>query len=761
MQDVIIIGAGPAGSSCAKKIAEEGYDVIVYDRRTEIGSPKRCGEGLEKKAENLIGRIPSRCVAQKIKGARIYAPNGKYLEAVVEGGGYVLERKVFDKWLANEAVKIGVNLQANTYIKKIEKINGGIKVKGEFLGEKFEESARIVVTAVGAESPLPKQAGVDTTCRLNLVDTCLQYEMAGVKSDPEFIHIYLGNEIALRGYCLTPDTEIFAKNTVKPINDIKIGEEVLTKDGWVQVSGVSERDYSGKVIRITPFMLNNEVGLTADHLIMIWNKKDGFGWKRAEDVEKSKRGSHRDGDYLVFPIPKEDPIKHIDLTRYYKGIIKDGKIYPIGRNQFGTTFPYKHGLPIKLKLTEELMELFGYFVSEGNVNSNGIIISNTNLEIVDRIKVFGEKSFNFKASVWQQKENRDNVCFQVHFASKILKQLFSSLFGVGCRNKKLPSSFIGLNVNLKKAFIVGLFRGDGSKEKSTENYDILNYTTTSKTLVYDLWLLLASIGIIAAIGRNKKKNAWRLRIRGKQIEAIDMFGKSNTGNRGNRGFFIKDDKIILGIRDMKRVEYKGKVYDIESGGTFCPFFIVHNCWIFPKGNKTANVGVGVVPHEKTPKFYLNKFIKENKELNITSILEVNGGTVPVGGFLKNMVSDNFVVCGEAAHHVNPIHGGGIKEAIVSGQIAAGVIIDCLKRNDLSKKALSKFNERWWKERGKKLEKVEKAREIVEKMTDEHFNMLADLLKPEDVIELSKGNLMSIGKVLVKNPKLIRFMKLIK
>ena len=40
MIDVIIIGAGPAGTSCAKKLAENGFSVKVFDKRAEIGAPK-------------------------------------------------------------------------------------------------------------------------------------------------------------------------------------------------------------------------------------------------------------------------------------------------------------------------------------------------------------------------------------------------------------------------------------------------------------------------------------------------------------------------------------------------------------------------------------------------------------------------------------------------------------------------------------------------------------------------------------------------
>jgi hypothetical protein len=139
MNDVIIIGAGPAGTCCAKKLAENGFSVKVFDRRQEIGSPKRCAEGVNVNVQDTIGKIPDRCIAQNIKGARIYAPNGRYLQILLSYGGFVLERKIFDKWLAEEAVKAGAEIQANTFISGLIKNNGYFSgVKGEFLGDEFE-----------------------------------------------------------------------------------------------------------------------------------------------------------------------------------------------------------------------------------------------------------------------------------------------------------------------------------------------------------------------------------------------------------------------------------------------------------------------------------------------------------------------------------------------------------------------------------------------------------------------------------------------
>src|SRR5512136_1766635 len=134
MIDVVIIGAGPAGTCAAKRLAENGFSVKVYDKRAEIGSPKRCGEGLSEASQNFVGKIPERCIAQRMKGARLYAPNGRYLDAILTEGGFILERKVFDKWLAEEAVKAGAYVQANSFVSELIKDDRGFYtgVKGDF-----------------------------------------------------------------------------------------------------------------------------------------------------------------------------------------------------------------------------------------------------------------------------------------------------------------------------------------------------------------------------------------------------------------------------------------------------------------------------------------------------------------------------------------------------------------------------------------------------------------------------------------------------
>ncbi len=180
-------------------------------------------------------------------------------------------------------------------------------------------------------------------------------------------------------------------------------------------------------------------------------------------------------------------------------------------------------------------------------------------------------------------------------------------------------------------------------------------------------------------------------------------------------------------------------------------------WVFPKGEDVANVGIGVAMCEKSARYYLDKFIEKNSHIfKNSSIIEVNSGGIPVGGFLKNMVMNGFMVVGDAAHQVNPIHGGGIKEATIAGRIAGDIISKGMQKNDVSEKVLSEYNKIWWKERGKALVRVQKLREVFEKLTDEDLNMLQKTLTGDDLFEFSRGGrLGKLARILMKKPSLLK------
>lgn len=201
--DAIVIGCGPAGSVFARDAAKAGMRVIALDKRQEIGSPVRCGEGLGLHYEHITGKIPAGCVSAKANGMRVYTPNGKCFEIRDKGTkGYVLERKVFDKWLASQAVEEGAWVTPNASVldySPARAFKGVSEVSVKHDGVLVKLKAPLVVSAEGMEALVARQAGFPTAIALNDVDTCYEYELAGIDCG-DTIDLYLGREVAPRGY---------------------------------------------------------------------------------------------------------------------------------------------------------------------------------------------------------------------------------------------------------------------------------------------------------------------------------------------------------------------------------------------------------------------------------------------------------------------------------------------------------------------------------------------------------------------------------
>jgi digeranylgeranylglycerophospholipid reductase len=196
--DVVVAGAGPAGSMTAKWAAKSGAKVLLLEKRQEIGSPVRCGEGMSKDWLPEVGITPSsRWINVEVEGARIFSPAEKVFEINEKHAGnevgYVVERDSFDKQLAIDAANAGAELLLKTSVVGLLKEDGRIVgVKAKQFGEEFEIRAPITVGADGFESQIGRWAGLPTNLQLRDMDSCLQYRMTNVDCDARYCDFYLG-----------------------------------------------------------------------------------------------------------------------------------------------------------------------------------------------------------------------------------------------------------------------------------------------------------------------------------------------------------------------------------------------------------------------------------------------------------------------------------------------------------------------------------------------------------------------------------------
>jgi len=187
--DVIVVGAGPAGSSAAKAAAERGAKTIVLERHQSIGVPVRCTGLVHASSftESIMATIPEQIILQRHKCRHFYAPSGKLLkeDPWAGPGECAVERDEFDRELARQAIRAGATIVLNTNVEGLLKENG--RIKGVVTNSRTmpQVLGKIVIGAGGVRS---RRMGITKQEEMNIPDETfwsgVYFEVAGVK-DPQ------------------------------------------------------------------------------------------------------------------------------------------------------------------------------------------------------------------------------------------------------------------------------------------------------------------------------------------------------------------------------------------------------------------------------------------------------------------------------------------------------------------------------------------------------------------------------------------------
>jgi len=197
--DIVVVGGGPCGSYSALTASKLGAEVTVCEEHEAIGAPKHCSGHLNIASLNRLGlRTPLDAVENEIRGAVFHSPLGK--EFVLRCRApvtFVVNRELFDKHLAEQAAKSGVNYLLNSRVKSLLVDSGFAKgVCIEKNGNKEVLKADIVIDAEGCSSALLKKSGL-RGLKSSLVVRGIQAEVDGLEGAYEdMVEMYLGRKIA-------------------------------------------------------------------------------------------------------------------------------------------------------------------------------------------------------------------------------------------------------------------------------------------------------------------------------------------------------------------------------------------------------------------------------------------------------------------------------------------------------------------------------------------------------------------------------------
>ena len=196
MYDVIVVGAGPAGSTAAKVLAEKGLHVLLVERH-KLPRYKSCSGVLIQKTMDLVRRyfgedVPLSATCTPVENRGMIFTDDKGQEFRFEQGGLNVWRSFFDNWLTEQAVASGAEVRDSTSAISCEEQADSITVK--LCGEStYTETARYVIDCEGVTGVLKRKLLGNNK---DFITTFQTFNRGTIELDPHYFYAYLQPELS-------------------------------------------------------------------------------------------------------------------------------------------------------------------------------------------------------------------------------------------------------------------------------------------------------------------------------------------------------------------------------------------------------------------------------------------------------------------------------------------------------------------------------------------------------------------------------------
>lgn len=194
--DIIIVGAGPAGSAAALTAAEQGASVLLLEEHEKIGVPVQCAEALPRSTIKDYLDIKPEWICQSISGSIVRAPDGDEFKIEYPHVGWILDRTQFDPGLAQMAKDKGATVK--TRAKAIGIQDNAVIVREDHTQKIY--TFKFLIGADGIASRVGRWMGIDTRLGPHRIEVCAAYILDGINVDQQYARLIFGHEYAPGGY---------------------------------------------------------------------------------------------------------------------------------------------------------------------------------------------------------------------------------------------------------------------------------------------------------------------------------------------------------------------------------------------------------------------------------------------------------------------------------------------------------------------------------------------------------------------------------
>ncbi|HEV3361602.1 MAG TPA: PHP domain-containing protein, partial [Pseudonocardiaceae bacterium] len=384
--------------------------------------------------------------------------------------------------------------------------------------------------------------------------------------------------------CLLPGQEIMTRGGMKRIEDIRVGDKVLTHRGRfrpvVEVMRNAHRGdiygikLSGRYSRIT--------WMTGEHPVLIRHRDGTRSWVEAKEIAGGRpgTGTRQEATYwnswVCLPRVRSDTatVTSIGTARYVDwtpvAASGDGYFQVSQRTGMGPTKHYA-ALAHTIDLDFDFGFFLGLYVAEGSIDRGHTVSWHLHEEERDLIAICSkmiEKYTGKEAVVRGRPDRPDYHGVAVSVSSTLLAQLLNSLCGKGANNKALPQFVFEAPESFMEGLFQGVLAGDGSKTR----HDVVSIEQTSEQLHWQLRTLGARLRAdFAATYR--------------QPPVSDEHAQTYRANYSPsteptyRRTLSDEDYVYKPVLDVMTEAYDGDVYNIEVADdhSYVTDFAVHNC----------------------------------------------------------------------------------------------------------------------------------------------------------------------------------------